>query len=380
MRQNAFLPFIRRRRIWSAALAALAVFLIAGALLAQAVEASRDQLNRAYDEMEIDFRLGPGRRRFGNTFSLTLYQLRELVKADWMEGMEASVSVSGTVAVAGAAPGIPLIPVRMLWTADPAGEFGEPAEGEYGSGICVSPSFAETVRSGLGETAAVVWFGSAPGSADLITVRALNPAVPDGTVLCSFDTFDHYVRNMPREKTNLVFGSMTFRVKRERNRDIHDIVNFIQKTVNNTDHPANRNRDVAVYYNEAEIDGIMSPLEEKQASALFFERLFSALLPAAAHVLEAAAALSLSDECGVRRLLGEGRGRVFLSLWIPAAILLSACCLLTAGGLALCGLGAFIRPGTTLTHAGISLALTALVLALLCIVDPLTLLKEKNDE
>lgn len=378
MRQNAFLPFIRRKKIWAAAMAALLVFIVAGALLSRAVADSRDQLNRAYDEMEIDFRLGPGRTRFGNTFSISLFRLGELAGADWYEDLHASYAFDDpTTTPAGT------LSLTLLWAADPQLEYGAPESGQYGSGIYLSPSLAEKAGTGLGESFPTGrWSGHDIHGfwEEYCTVTALCSGIPDDTVVLSWDTFSKYAQSEMTDRNNLVFREMTFRIRPERNRDIRDIVTFVQKTVNNTPDPADRNKFVAVYYNEAEIKGVMDPLEEKQASALFFEKLFSVLLPAAAHVLEAVAALSLANECGVKRLLGEGRGRVFLSLWIPAAALLSLCYLLAAGGLALCGLVTFLHPGTVLLHAGISLSLTALVTALLCLIDPLTLLKEKNDE
>ena len=335
-------------------------------------------LTWAYDEMEIDFRLGPGRTRFGNTFTISFFRLGELVGADWYEDLHASYAFDDpTASQAGT------LSLTLLWAADPQLEYGAPESGRYGSGIYLSPALAEKAGVGPGEIFPVGrWSGHDIHGfwEEYCIVTALCSGIPDDTVVLSWDTFRKYAQSEMTDRNNLIFREMTFRIRPERNRDIRDIVTFVQKTVNNTPHPADRNKFVAVYYNEAEIRGVMDPLEEKQASALFFEKLFSALLPAAAHVLEAAAALSMANECGVRLLLGEGRGRVFLSLWLPAAALLSACYPLAAGGLALCGLAAFIRPGTALLHAGLSLALTALIFALFCTLGPLTLLKEKNDE
>ena len=389
MMKTAFLPFVRRRRIWAAAMGALFVFLLSGALLSRAVSESREQLNRAYDEMEIEFRLGPGRRRFGNTFSLTLYQLRELVTADWMEDLNARYEMTQTIYLNGPPPDYPIIPktVDFVWVSDPAAVYGNPSSGEYGDGLYLSPSLRDEFGIRLYDNVPITWNVVSRSAMNegqywrkYTVLCAVSPEIPDNTVVFSWESFDRYMRDRPDLKANLFFGEMTFRVKKECRRDIRDIADFVQRTVNNTDHPANRNRDVAVYYNEAEIDAVMAPLEDKQASALFFEKLFRILLPAAAHVLETAAALSLANECGGRRLLGESAPRVFVSLWTPAAVLLSGCYLLILPVLGALGLLRDLSPGPFLLNWAASLGLTALTLALLCILNPLTVLKERSDE
>lgn len=368
MKQNVFLPFLRRPKIWCAVLAALIVFLVTGALLSQAVEDSREQIDRAYDRMEIVFRLGPGRTRFGSSFSLTLFQLRELVTADWYEDMKASYTLNVNSGL------------KYVWTADPLGDYGEPLEGAYGSGVYCSPAMVKIFRITLGDEIGIQWYGDYENTRELRTLAAVSENIPDDTIVMSWETFERYMRDVPEYKANLVFREMTFRVRPERNRDIRDIFTFVQKTVNNTAHPADRNKFVAVYYNEAEIRGVTDPLEEKQASAVFFDRLFRALMPFVIYILELVAVLSLANEFGVPRLLGEGRMKVFLSLWLPAAVLLAAGYLAAFPILFAAGLLPYLDPGAVLLHFGGSLALTALPSALLCLIDPLTLLKERNDE
>jgi hypothetical protein len=377
--KELFLPLLRRRRIWIAVLAALFVFLLSGALLSRALDLSQEQINRAYDDMDISFRLAPGRTKLSSSFSLNIMQLRDLVRTDWMENFDASVSVRDYVTIREGEDGWAMLPVTLTWSYMPEKDFGPPSEGSYDSpGLYISPGLNEKLfEQGVGGHAVIPVSGDTERKHTLI--RAISPGIPDDVIGLSWDTFDKILRDKPWLKTGMTFNNLTFDVKKERNREIKEIAAFVQKTVN-TPHEADWNKYVAVYYNENEIKGMMDPLEKRQASAAFFEKLFRTLLPFVVHILEAVAVLFLTNEFGVRRLLGEGAGKVFLSLWLPMGIVLFAGYGLTVLILSLCGFGANIGWGTAGLHLGVSLGLTAALSALLTFLDPLTLLKERNDE
>ena len=388
--KKPFLPLWRRRRIWCAALAAILLFLLSDALLSRAVTRTAEQIGEAYDQMDIRFRLAPGRTRTRSDFTLSLFQLRELVKADWHTDFDATARTTGTVHepvdryMAPNEDGFwtilrepQMFQVTVLWTADPEKEFGPPSEGSYeDSGLYCSPAFAE--KAGVQAGHLGLMFYNRNGW-DYTNVTALSPGIPDNTVVLSWESFDIYVRDLPTYKSGITFSSLTFRIKPERNRDIREIADKIQKTVN-TPSIYDRNKFVAVYYNETEINGTMDPLERRQASAVFFEKLFRMLLPVALHVLELVAALGRANEAGVRRLLGEGTGAVFARLWLPIAAVLSGGYLLSGALLWAVGLGANTDWLSAALHLAVSLAVTALTTALLCLLNPLTLLKERNDE
>ena len=396
MKNDLFLPLWRRRNIWAAVLAALFVFLFAGALLSRAVSLTREKIDEAYDEMTIDFRLGPGRVAYGSTFNLRAFQIGQILKMDWYENMRSSVSVPGRVfqtyikepAKDGGFPvyDTVMFSVRVVWTADPTAEYGEPSDGAYGDGVACSPALAEKLECSVGDRIPLPFtylakpsVGEAETANELLRLTAVAPGIPDDTVVCAWETFERYVRNQDQYKNNLPVESMTFTVKPERNRDIRELADTVQRTVN-TPSLYDRNKFVAVYYNEAEIKGTMDPLERQQASAVFFEKLFRTLLPVVVYVLEAVAVLFLSNEFGVRRLLGDSAARVFVRLWLPVAALLAAGYGVSVLILALCGLLPYADIGTVLLHAAGSLLLTALPSAVLCAINPLTLLKERSDE
>ena len=377
--KKLFLPLLRRRRIWIAVLLALFVFLLSGALLSRALDLSQEQINKAYDDMDISFRLAPGRTKLSSSFSLNIMQLRDLVRTDWMENFDVSVSFRDYVTIREGEDGWAMLPVTLTWSNMTEKDFGPPSEGSYDSpGLYISPGLNEKLfEQGVGGHAVVPVSGDTERKHTLI--RAISPGIPDDVIVLSWDTFDKILRDKPWIKTGMTFNTLTFDVKKERNREIKEIAAFVQKTVN-TPHEADWNKYVAVYYNENEIKGMMDPLEKRQESAAFFEKLFRILLPFVVHILEAVAVLYFANEFGVRRLLGEGAGKVFLSLWLPVGILLLAGYGLTVLILTACGLGANVAWGTAGLHLGISLGLTAALSALLTLLDPLTLLKERNDE
>ena len=377
--KNLFLPLIRRRGIWIAVLASLFVFLLSGALLSRALDLSQEQINKAYDDMDISFRLAPGRTKLSSSFTLNIMQLRDLVRTDWMENFDVSVSFRDYVTIREGDDGWAMFPVTLTWSYTPEKDFGPPSEGSYDSpGLYISPGLNEKLfEQGVGGHAVVPVSGDTERKHTLI--RAISPGIPDDVIVLSWDTFDKILRDKPWLKTGMSFNTLTFDVKKERNREIKEIAAFVQKTVN-TPHEADWNKYVAVYYNENEIKGMMDPLEKRQESAAFFAKLFRILLPFVIHILETVAVLFLANEFGVQRLLGREAASVFLSLWLPMGIVLFAGYAVSVLILAVCGLGADIGWGTAALHLGVSLGLTAVLSALLSVLDPLTLLKERNDE
>ena len=202
--------------------------------------------------------------------------------------------------------------------------------------------------------------------------------IPDDVIVASPELFSFYSAN-DQSVSGYSASVLTFTLKKEENRNMAELYDKIQKIVN-TPSPYDRNKFVSVYYNEGEIDGVMGPLQNAQRSAVFFEKLFRTVLPFVVYALELIAVLGLANECGVRRLLGDGAGAVFFGIWLPAAFFVLLSYLIPSLAVLAAGLGPYASWTTAALHAAASLVLTAAVTGLFCLLNPLNLLKERNDE
>ncbi|MBO4406398.1 MAG: hypothetical protein J5849_01750, partial [Clostridia bacterium] len=268
--------------------------------------------------------------------------------------------------------------MTVVWTHDPEARGICVIEGNLAEGIWLPAERAAALGVTVGDTV-TAYTGAGLGGGKRSYEIPVAAIIDADTAYMPEESFDRLL-----EWTDLTgnrefwMTDLHFSLKKEYNKKLSEIERELQSLLN-TPHPADRNRDVTVNYNASEIDGMLKPLEKTIASAEFFGKLFRAVLPAAAVLIAVLAILALRNEVGVRRFLGEGRGAVFFGIWLPCLALLLPGYLLSLF-LLLTPLGPYVPWDMTLWHLAGTTLVTAVLTALLALMKPLDLLREKNDE
>ena len=92
IRQN-LLPILRKWKIWLAVFLAAAAFTVSGAWLSREVARNQAEIDRTWEEMTVNFRLGPGRKSLSSTFTLKFAQVRKLIELDFYESFDLDMTV-----------------------------------------------------------------------------------------------------------------------------------------------------------------------------------------------------------------------------------------------------------------------------------------------
>lgn len=389
IRQN-LLPILRKWKIWLAVFLAAAAFTVSGAWLSREVARNQAEIDQTWEEMTVNFRLGPGRKSLSSTFTLKFAQVRKLIELDCYESFDLEMTVpKGCAFVSNRHPVVDLengtvenpppeslVSCSLIWAVNPGDKYGPIPKWGRGREMAISPALAE--RFGAKAGGRLTMYSRNIFRFTDVTITAVNAEIPDDVILVSPELFSFFSVNEQSE-SGYSASVLTFTLKKEENKNTAAIYDKIQKIVN-TPSPYDRNKFVSVYYNEGEIDGVMGPLQNAQRSAVFFEKLFRTVLPFVVYALELIAVLGLANECGVRRLLGDGAGAVFFGIWLPAAFFVLISYLIPSLAVLAAGLGPYASWTTAALHAAASLVLTAAVTGLFCLLTPLNLLKERNDE
>ena len=391
------LPLFRRRRLWIAFAAVILLFLVSVAWMDRTADETRREMEHTIEEMSVRFQLTGGRRSDSTAFRVELSKLRALQHMDYFEEFEGG-DVSVKMVVGEPAPdGFITDPALMpeyldiLSVPDPASAGLVLLEGDFGEGIWLPEEVAEkhhvspgddltVFRPGMGK------FGKEPYQLRVAAVIGGQKTYTSEKCFDDLYAFSHIYspkggrlgRLQLSYNLNVTVGGIRFHMKKEYNTRLSEIETELQSLLN-TPNPNDRNRDVTVSYNSAEIDGMLDPLERTIASAEFFGKLFRAALPAVAYLIEIIALFGLRNEIGVRRFFGEKPGKVFLELWLPV-LLLSLPGYLLSALLFLTPLRAFAPWTLALWHLAGTSVLTALLTGLLCTLRPLILLREKEYE
>ncbi len=374
-RQN-LLPILRRRKGWIALALSLLLLFVSAAWMDKTAADSRAEIDRVYEEMDVHFLLNAGRRSLSSGFTIPLHAIRRIEHWEFFEDFSCSKIYTSVQTDPGHQFGHWL---SVAWTPDPEAEGIHAVEGALTEGLWLTKEQAAEYGVGPGDALTVyagMSFGREKRSYDL-PVAAVTDA---SEAYLDEENFDTLVKwSGFNDNPSFFMKDMHFNLKKEYNRRMGEIERKLQSLLN-TPNPYDRNRDITVNYNASEIDGMLGPLEKTIESAEFFGRLFRAVLPAVAYLIEIIAMIGLRNEIGVRRFLGEYRRVVFLSTWIPALSLCLPGYLLSAAVLLLTPLGPHAPWTMMLWHLAGTAVLTALLTGVLCFIRPLDLLREKEHE
>ena len=392
-RGQNLMPILRKRRLWAAFAAVVLLLLISVAFMDRTADGSRREMERTIEEMSVTFRLSGGRRNDSTAFSVEFSKLRQLQHMEYFEnfvGGGLSLTVVAGENVTEVQKEDPTkIPeyLTVFSVPDPASLGLSLLEGDLGEGIWLPRELAEKYGVSAGDDLTV--FRPSMGKRgttgyDLHVAAVTDSAKTYASEACFDSLFEfcntvgdlHLGSKQLRITSNVSVGGISFHLKKEYNTRLSEIEGELQSLLN-TPHPQDRNRDVTVSYNSAEIDGMLEPLERTIASAEFFGKLFRIALPAVAYLIEILALFGLRNEIGVRRFFGEKPGMVFREIWLPA-VLLSLPGYLLSVLLLLTPLGAFAPWDLAFGHLAGTIVLTALLTGLLCALRPLALLREKD--
>ena len=156
IRQN-LLPILRKWKIWLAVFLAAAAFTVSGAWLSREVARNQAEIDRTWEEMTVNFRLGPGRKSLSSTFTLKFAQIRKLIELDCYESFDLEMTVPrGAAFVSDKHPVIDLetgtvtepppesfVPCALIWAASPGDKYGPIPKWDKGFGMAISPALAE---------------------------------------------------------------------------------------------------------------------------------------------------------------------------------------------------------------------------------------------
>ena len=355
IRQN-LLPLLRRKKTWITLAAAILLLIVSAAWMDKAVADNQAEMDRAYQEMDVHFSLSPGRRNLSANFSVTRYSLRTIVLKGYFEGFGSAEVWCRNV----------------YWAFDPEAAGIRALEGELKEGgVWLPRSIAESEQLGVGDVYTVQ---PDPNHSYGFFVTAL---IEGEKIYMPADSFNRLCEYFDVNRFSL--SSLRFDLKKQYNKKTTVIEKELQSLLN-TPRPADKNRDVSVNYNAAEVDGMLKPMEKSIESAEFFGKLFRTVLPAVAYAIEFIALIGLRNEIGARKLLGDKPARVFVGIWLPVLALSLPGYLCSSAVLLLTPLRKCAPWRMMLLHLAGTAALIAVVTAVLCALRPLTLLKEKQDE
>ncbi len=156
IRQN-LLPILRKWKIWLAVFLAAAVFTVSGAWLSREVARNQAEIDRTWEEMTVNFRLGPGRKSLSSTFTLKFAQIRKLIELDCYESFDLEMTVPrGAAFVSDKHPVIDLetgtvtepppesfVPCSLVWAASPGDKYGPIPKWGESREMAISPALAE---------------------------------------------------------------------------------------------------------------------------------------------------------------------------------------------------------------------------------------------
>lgn len=379
-RQN-LLPILRRRTVWIVLALAVLLLLVSAAWMDKTAADSRAEINRVYDEMDVHFLLNAGRRSLSPGFTITLHQIRRIEHWEFFEDFGCS-PISTGVMTSDTGSLLASNWLTVQWVYDPETAGIRVLDGELGEGFWMTQDYAERYAVSVGDLMPVYKSTRGAGGISVISRKIPVTAIiecPVYGVYMSEEGFDDLIKWTGNESPSYTMTDLHFSLKKEYNRRMSEIEKKLQALLN-TPNPYDRNRDITVNYNASEIDGMLQPLEKSVASAEFFGKLFRAVLPVVAYMIEIIAMLGFRNEIGVRRFIGENRAAVFCGIWLPVLALCLPGYLLSAAVLLLTPLGEQAPWGMALWHLAGTAALTALVTGILCAVKPLDLLREKEHE
>ncbi|MBQ3708313.1 MAG: hypothetical protein II889_10445 [Clostridia bacterium] len=371
MERSNLSPILRRWRGWLVLALSLAVFFVSCALLARAVKEGAAQIDDAYRSLEIRYSLSGGRDTLSSGCSIGLHQLRQLEAKDYFSVIDCD-DISVTAARMNGET------ISLYYSFAPARL--TVLEGERADGYWITPDLAEKYGVGVGDNLTI--FGYNSGSGEVVDHYYLClpvTAVIEGSrrVYAPARAFDYFATTLGGDH-RYYFNTFRFTLRRSLNPDMEQVTREIQRIFNG---PTSHfwNQYITVDYNAAEVDGMIKPLVRSQTSAEFFEKLFRRILPFAVLLPEAIAVLGLSNEIGVRRMLGESYLRVFFGVWLPALVLSLPGYALSAALLALFGLTGDASWTVFRLHLGGTVLLTAALTAALAAQNPLTLLRTREE-
>ena len=371
MRRQDLLPIIRKKKTWLALAAAILLLTVSAAWMDKAVADNRAEIDKVYEEMDVHFLLNAGRRNLSAGFTVSRYALRTIEHMDYFYDFGCS-----EIWYSGSTEPKPMGKrITVYWTYDPEASGIKVLDGELGEGLWLSGKTAEELGLGVGDSLSF-YIVTMPGhySEFPVPVAAI---ISGSKTYISEDSFDSLYDSFGM--SGYYMTDMHFSLKKEYNRKMTKIESELQSLLN-TPRPADRNRDVSVNYNAAEVNGMLKPLEKSIESAEFFGKLFRTVLPAVAYAIELIAMIGLRNEIGVRRLLGDSPVSVFFGIWLPVLALCLPGYACSAAVLLFTPLRQCAPWRMMLMHLAGTAVLTAAAAALLCALKPLDLLKENDNE
>jgi hypothetical protein len=368
--------------VWIALALAVVLLFVSSAWMDKTAADNRAEIDRVYEEMDVHFLLNAGRRSLSPGFTISLYQIRRIEHWEFFEDFGCS-PISTGVMTSDTGSLLASNWLTVQWVYDPETAGIRVLDGELGEGFWMTQDYAERYGVSVGDLMPVYkstrGVGGISVSSREIPVTAIIEC-PSRGVYMPEESFDELAKwSVSSDAISYTMRDLHFSLKKVYNRRMSEIEKKLQALLN-TPNPYDRNRDITVNYNASEIDGMLQPLEKSVASAEFFGKLFRAVLPVVAYMIEIIAMLGFRNEIGVRQFLGESRAAVFCGIWLPVFALCLPGYLLSAAILVLTPLGEQAPWGMTLWHLAGTAALTALLTGILCAVRPLDLLREKEHE
>ena len=372
MKKQNLLPILRKWKTWTALAAAVILLVTSTAWMDKVAADSQAEIDRVYDEMEVHFVLNAGRRNLSTGISIPFSALRQMLKGDYFENMDL-IEQSAYINFNDEG-------VSVWWTTNPDASGIRVLEGSLEGGLWLAESLAEKWGVSAGGSVTASFTGTGKRAETVTYVYPVAAVISGNRTYADANTFAGLAAwNYGNSAIKFSMADLHFDLKKEYNPDMYRIEQKLQSELN-TPRQADRNRDISVNYNASEIDGMLRPLQSSASSAEFFGKLFRGVLPLVAYVIGIIGMLGLVNEIGVRRFLGEGRGKVFLGVWLPVLALCLPGYLLCAAVMPFTPFGPYVPWKMMGLHlAGLAL-LTALLTGILCLLKPLDLLKEKEYE